>query len=46
MCFQCLKNIMRERAERKRNRDFAKKLKESPQSDKPSETKSSETESD
>lgn len=46
MCFQCLKNIMRERAERKRNREFAKKLKESPQSEKSSETKSSEPESD
>lgn len=42
MCFKCLVNIMRQRAERNRNRDFAKKLQE-PQTGKPAETtKSSE----
>jgi len=46
MCFQCLKEIIRQRAESKRNRDFAKKQKESPRSETTTEAKSSETKSD
>ena len=46
MCFQCLKKLMEERRKSKRNRDYAKKQAESPQSETAAETKSSETDSD
>lgn len=43
MCFKCLKEMIEKRRASKRNSDFAKKLKESPQSERPTESKTSET---
>lgn len=44
MCWSCLKKLVKERAERKRSRDFAKEQQsKSPQSETSTESKTSET---